>query len=540
LQIFFRQLLVPGGFLPKRQSRHDAAFRQRLTFEPLEARQMLAVFTVMNLNDAAVTAADQAPGTLRQAIFDANALPGADVVQFAANLSGSVQLSVVGDTVEGSSAFVVSSAITIRGNSNGITLQRGLLAPDMRMFRVTSAGNLTLESITITGGVARGANGAAPGIAGETVRGGAILNQGTLEVIASTLYDNTAIGGNASGAIGGKGLGGGIANEGGALTLKNATLSGNSVVSGTGNRNTASFGGAIHGLNGLVKIYNSTITNNSAAAGRQVYLLATFGTATLEMFSSIIAQQDAPPTFRDVVVVQDTDGELIISAANNIIRTEVGLDDIGSINADPLLAPLADNGGPTLTHAIPAASPAINAGSNPLNLTNDQRGSTFARTIGAEVDIGAFELQSAPALPGDYNRDDMVDAADYVMWRKTMGSGIPTFNGADGDGSGSIDAGDYLVWTKNFGAELLAGSGGMQSSLSPALPIVVAAAKSNLMLQYDFSAYRSNDEDAKQREIPPSTLDMRPIMNNTHDKALLAVLLGWDAERGERVSISFE
>jgi hypothetical protein len=58
--------------------------RRRLSFEALEDRQMLAVFTDTNLNDAAVTGTGQAPGTLRQAVFDANALAGDDIIQFAA------------------------------------------------------------------------------------------------------------------------------------------------------------------------------------------------------------------------------------------------------------------------------------------------------------------------------------------------------------------------------------------------------------------------------------------------------------------------
>jgi hypothetical protein len=56
---------------------------------------------------------------------------------------------------------------------------------------------------------------------------------------------------------------------------------------------------------------------------------------------------------------------------------------------------LADNGGPTQTHALIAGSPAIDAGSNPANLATDQRGDGYVRVYGAAADIGAFELQSA-------------------------------------------------------------------------------------------------------------------------------------------------
>jgi hypothetical protein len=51
---------------------------------------------------------------------------------------------------------------------------------------------------------------------------------------------------------------------------------------------------------------------------------------------------------------------------------------------------------------------------------------------------------------GDFNRDGAIDAADYILWRKThgqMGAGLP----ADGNNNGQIDAGDYYVWRARFG-----------------------------------------------------------------------------------------
>jgi hypothetical protein len=59
------------------------------------------------------------------------------------------------------------------------------------------------------------------------------------------------------------------------------------------------------------------------------------------------------------------------------------------------LLPLADNGGPTQTHALQANSPAINAGSNPDGLTTDQRG-FGPRAVGGVADIGAFEVGATP------------------------------------------------------------------------------------------------------------------------------------------------
>jgi hypothetical protein len=54
-------------------------------------------------------------------------------------------------------------------------------------------------------------------------------------------------------------------------------------------------------------------------------------------------------------------------------------------------------------------------------------------------------------LPGDYNDDDSVDAADYVVWRKTLGQNVSQGTAADGDGNGTIGPADYNVWRANFG-----------------------------------------------------------------------------------------
>src|SRR5262249_2650236 len=52
----------------------------------------------------------------------------------------------------------------------------------------------------------------------------------------------------------------------------------------------------------------------------------------------------------------------------------------------------AFNGGTSRTHALLAGSPALNAGSNPLSLATDQRGTGFPRVVGTDADIGAYEF----------------------------------------------------------------------------------------------------------------------------------------------------
>jgi hypothetical protein len=55
-------------------------------------------------------------------------------------------------------------------------------------------------------------------------------------------------------------------------------------------------------------------------------------------------------------------------------------------------------------------------------------------------------------LAGDFNRDGVVDAADYTTWRDTLGKFVTNYNAADGNGDGVVDQADYDVWAANFGA----------------------------------------------------------------------------------------
>ena len=71
--------------------------------------------------------------------------------------------------------------------------------------------------------------------------------------------------------------------------------------------------------------------------------------------------------------------------------SELGRLQPGHIIGDPMLAPLAPNGGPTLTHALLPGSPAIDGGNNIDGFETDQRGR--ARTSGDAPDMGAYELQ---------------------------------------------------------------------------------------------------------------------------------------------------
>ena len=150
------------------------------------------------------------------------------------------------------------------------------------------------------------------------------------------------------------------------------------------------------------------------------------------------------------------------------------------IGAD-FLEPLADNGGPTFTHALLPGSPAIDAG-DPNAVPGvgtvplfDQRGSPYTRVFdgdgagGARIDIGAVEfipIDAIPTLFGDYNRNGVVDAADYTVWRNALGqTGLTPYSGADGNGDGKIDAVDYDVWRSHFGQTVAPPAAGAGASL---------------------------------------------------------------------------
>jgi hypothetical protein len=249
-------------------------------------------------------------------------------------------------------------------------------------------------------------------------------------------------------------LGGAIFNDGGSVTIVNATLSGNLVDDGLGVANGYRFGAGVYSRNGLLSIANSTITQSTAGAGRGVYVLADGATATVQIDSTIIGQADFGHTITELALVEDNGGAIVSSGEGNLIRRALSFNGTVVSTDDPLLGPLADYGGRTHTHSLPADSPAINQGTNPLNLSVDQRGQSFARVSDSLPDIGAFELQTpgTPELAGDYNDDLAVSAADYVLWRNALDTDVAPYSGADGTGDGRVDGDDYVVWRANFGS----------------------------------------------------------------------------------------
>lgn len=327
----------------------------RTLVEALEERCLLATFAVTNLNDAGA-------GSLRAAILSANALAGADIVEFQEGLSGTITLTT--------GQLAISDSLEINGPGAGkLTIANGSGASRVLAFM---SGTSTLLGVTVTGGSLPAGVQSGAGVYNAAVltvdrvaitsntagsKGGGLYNQGAMTVIGSTFYGNKG------------GLGGAIYNAS-SMTVTNSTFSGNQGIGG----------GGIYS-NSFITVRNSTIAAN--AGGRGIFIDG--GTGVL--ISTIVAGNTGG----------DVQGTFSAGSTNNLIKDAFntgGLTNGASgnlIGVDPLLSPIASNGGPTRTMALQAGSPAIGQGSNPASLTTDQRFGPFVR--GTAVDIGAYQRQ---------------------------------------------------------------------------------------------------------------------------------------------------
>jgi Ca2+-binding RTX toxin-like protein len=249
---------------------------------------------------------------------------------------------VAGLTVDG-----VASDITISGNNA------------VRVFEVGVGAKLALNGLTVADG------DSASGL------GGGILNRGTLTVSNSTLSGNSAS------------SGGGIYNSRSA-TVSSSTLSGNSA---------SNSGGGIynHDQGALLEVSNSTLSGNGAGQS-----------------GGGIEHSDGSARLRNTIVANSPSGGDCHWSVTPVTDGGYNLDSDGTCNlatgnrsrpdVDPLLDPLADNGGPTLTHALRERSPAVDKGDS-FGATADQRGLPRPTDLGAipnatggdGSDIGAYE-----------------------------------------------------------------------------------------------------------------------------------------------------
>jgi len=221
---------------------------------------------------------------------------------------------------------------TISGNNGGSGGDGG---------GIYNSGIATLTNVTVSDNYATDSGG--------------ILNNGTMTLNRSTISGNTADDG------------GPFTNNGSAtLTINNSTVSGN-----------ASFQGALFENTGTMIFNNSTVSDNIGIH---------IGSGSYTLGNTIVANNTPNDCF----------GINMTSAGHNLIEDAaactIGGDTTGNIvGVDPVLGPLANNGGPTQTHALLAGSPAIDAALDANCPSADQRGVT--RPQGPHCDIGAFELE---------------------------------------------------------------------------------------------------------------------------------------------------
>lgn len=325
-----------------------------------------------------------------------------------ASLGGAIYNLLSNLTVTGSTFSNNSAGVAVTGTSSGAG---GAIYVD---GADGEAGKIVLQRNTFTGNIA-------------TNQGGAFFHQ--LYNSNTGLIEDSTFRGNKVTGTGTKGFGGAIfvvggttkapkytsginkssyiirrsaltantsANQGGALwtgnnvkaEIVNSTFSGNQAVSPTGKEG---LGGAILRASGKVVINNVTIANNYAGfMGAGIF----GGNADVTLRNTIIAFNKAGNPWN----IKQNCSDAMTNGGNNLQFPARNPNDASDRNctsgitiADPLLNPLAANGGATQTLSLKAGSPAINRGNNATCAPFDQR--IIPRPQGIACDIGAFEVK---------------------------------------------------------------------------------------------------------------------------------------------------
>jgi len=310
--------------------------------------------------------------------------PGAtDRISFSSSTNGSAILLSAG-------TLSTTSDLEIIGNGPTQTIVDG--GGTTQPFLISGGATALLQDLTI--------------VNGRAINGGAVSNAGSLVLVNSSISGSSAT------------LGGAVVNAGGVVSVFNSTLSGNS----------ATNGGAIHNIGGgTVSVSSSTLSGNAATIGGAIYndaggavsLTATTlsgnagGSSAGGIFNFSTGTVSLRGTLLDTGATGANCAGTIESFGSNLADDATCFAAAGTdqVVGNVRIGPLADNGGPTRTHALAANSPAIDAvqgactsdgsdGGRPL--ATDQRGAmrpSLGRGNGpARCDVGAYELLSAGEL----------------------------------------------------------------------------------------------------------------------------------------------
>ena len=330
-------------------------------------------FAVTNLADE--VGMGSVPGSLREAVIDANLTAGPDRIIFDSKLTGTISLDDASVYLYGSSVDIIGPGarrVTIDGHG------------DSRIFTVQdTTGSATISGLTMTRGASNGDGGAIraddadltianSAVTDSDATGGATDNGGGIYVLGDSglpedlVISNSTISGNTA-----EDEGGGIYTSEIDMALRSSTVS--------GNRAQAGAGIYLESSEDTDEIQNSTVTRNvatSSAGGIQ--------RGPAELRGSIVAGNTAP-------LGPDISSAFAFSAAFSLVgdTSDATVDDQGGnlLNVDPKLKPLKNNGGPTDTHAF-KKSKAKNKLPKGQTPKSDQRGAPRK----GKGDIGAYEL----------------------------------------------------------------------------------------------------------------------------------------------------
>ena len=421
--------------------------------------------------------ADGDVAALKSAIATANTNGEGDTINLAEG--GTYVLSAVDNTGTGPNGLPSIGAdfgdlVVINGNGATITRSTASGTPEFRILQVLDGAVVRINEATLSNGRLD---------PDQSSSGGGIYSgNARLTLVACTLRDNFITGTDTAG--------GAIHNNSGTLTLRRCTFSGNLAIAAAASISASSYGGAIFNRNGTLAVQLCTFSVNTATAthseafqdsegygGAISSLGYNPGVASLTITSSTFASNrgegssgsngaaiyvagDASTAVIGSTIFANTPSNLpLLMAENGGAITSRGYnlsDDGGSgfltatgdqINTSAQLRALAENGGPTQTHAIEATSPAVDKGKRnaveSLPVSTDQRG--VARPFdypgipaapgGDASDIGAFEISGLPQSGPTFIVNATSDHTDTVCSTEdcTLREAIAAANEQPGD-----------------------------------------------------------------------------------------------------------